>query len=283
MKENRRFLGVDISFLAMLLLLFISVFFIGSDTEAMTGNFILLAVSAACAMLTYFTSLTAGLVVNLVLIFAYVTYTIFTSASSGVEVPVSTYFWMFWSPLMTTVTYFFTRRTFQAEEQNRVLQEQLDRLSGVDSLTELKNIRSFEADCAVYMKIAKRYHMSLVLVVWEFRFQRELGHMLGKEGLLDLVKRVSRQITAALREEDAIYLLEGDPYTWGSLLFTDPESVSIVVERVKNQLAEIQIQDAASRHSIELSMRVGIATFDDTITSPLALLEKAHKRSEYDV
>ena len=184
---------------------------------------------------------------------------------------------------MTTAVYLFSGRTKQAEKHNEQMKEQLVRLSGVDPETELKNIRSFERECGVYMNIWRRYQMSRGVVVWQFRYQRELTQMLGQNGLMQLVKQISKEILQSLRQEDALYMLDSNPFMWGTMLFTDLESTHIVVDRVRKRLEMLDLTSASGKHKINLEMRSGATRFSERINTPFQLLEEAKKKLEYDV
>ncbi|HWP51827.1 MAG TPA: diguanylate cyclase [Clostridia bacterium] len=283
MKQNRNFLIADLAFLCMLLLLLICILFMSGTQESFQKNMIILTAVLITVIITYFSTLPIGLVLNIVMIFSYATYVIVYSAYHGVSISLDIYFWIIWSPCMTVAVYLFSGRTKQAEKQNDQMKEQLVRLSGVDPETELKNIRSFERECSVYMNISRRYQMSLVVVVWQFRFQRELMQMLGQEGLMQLVKQISNEILLCLRQEDALYMLDHNPFLWGTMLFTDLESTHIVIERVMERLEKLDLTSASGKHQIILEMRSGAARFSDNNNTPFQLLEEAKKKLEYDV
>ena len=283
MNKKKDLIISDISFLSMLLLLFICMMYMAENTESLQRNSIILAVALTVVIITYFTSIAAGLIMNIVLIFIYSTYVIFTSAYQGVSVDINIYFWIFWSPCLTAVTYMFSNRTLVAEKENTVMNEQLQRLSGVDILTELKNMRGFEQECTVYMKIAKRYKLELVLLIWQVRYQNELSQMVGANGMETLVRRISKYIGETLREEDAVFILGDSPYLWGTLLFTNTSATEIITERVGKKLEEIEVKTASGRHKVAVDMRIGAAMYSEEIQSPFHFLEQAVKKAEYDV
>lgn len=283
MKQNRNFLIADLAFLFMLLLLFIGILFISGTPDHFQKNMIILATVLTVVIITYFSSLPVGLVLNIILIFSYATYVIVYAASRGVPVATDIYFWILFSPCLTVAVHLFSSRTKQAEGLNAKMHEQLVHLSGVDPETELKNIRSFERECGVYMNISRRYQMGLVVVVWQFRYQRELAQMLGQNALLRLVRQISEEIAQSLRQEDALYMLDNAPYMWGTLLFTDLESTHIVVERVLKRLKTLDLTNASGKHPLILEMRSGAAHFSGAISTPFQLLEEAKKKLEYDV
>lgn len=283
MNRKNSFLISDVAYLLMLLLIFVCILFIVGSPDELQKNFIILAVVLMVVMITYFTTITAGLLMNILMIFGYSAYVILRAAYQGAAIDQNVYFWIIWSPCMTAASFLFARRAQLAEAEIKKNGEQLRRLSGVDAVTELKNVRGFEQECGVYMKISRRYSMDLVLIVWQFRYQRELVQMLGQEGLERLAVQISKIITGSLREEDAVFLLDNEPYLWGTLLFTNLEAARIVIDRVAGQLEQLDIKSLSGKHSLALEMRVGGAQYTEDVLLPFELLEKSKKNLEYDV
>jgi FOG: GGDEF domain len=283
MKLKNNSLMTDLAFLCTLLLVFICIVFMIEHYDNVQENVIALAIVLTIVIITYFTSLAVGLILNIAVIFAYSFYIIISSAYKGVSIESEVYFWMIWSPLITVSSYFFTRRTLLAEKENDEMRERIKCLSAVDVLTGLKNMRGFEQDGQVYMKISHRYNLELVLITWQFRFQRELTQMIGEDGIAKLVIQISQQIAESLREEDEIFMLDNDPYMWGTLLFTNSEATDIIIARVEKQFKKLDIRNISGKHSVSLDMRVGTARLTEQITKPLQFLDQAKKNSEYDV
>jgi GGDEF domain-containing protein len=283
MRLKNNSLIADLAFLCMLLLLMICIMFMMQNYDNLQRNTIALATVFATVIITYFTSLSFGLVINIALIFGYSIYIILSSAYKGVSIEAEVYFWIVWSPLMTVSSYLFTGRTLLAEKENLEMRERIKCLSESDALTGLKNMRGFEQDGLVYMKISHRYNLELVMLIWQFRFQKELTQMIGEDGINKLVKEISLRIADSLREEDEIFMLDDDPYMWGTLLFTNSETTDIIIARIENQLKKIDVRNVSGKHAVQLDMRVGSARYSEEIKSPLQFLEQAKKSSEYDV
>ena len=85
--KNRSSLVADLSFLFMLLLMFVCILFLAGDQDNIWTNCAVLAVATGVVIVTYFTSLVTGLICNLVLIFGYVTFIIVTALYGGGGVP----------------------------------------------------------------------------------------------------------------------------------------------------------------------------------------------------
>ncbi len=283
MKWNRTSAITDISFLLLLGLMFVGIIFIAGDSQNLGVNVGILCVATALAIFTYFTSLTAGLVANIILIFGYVSYVIYSSLTRGTAVQTYTYFWVLWAPLFTSCIAVFGQQTNKLHASLDKLDAQIQELVTVDMNTRLKNLRAFDMEGMIYMRIATRYNMNLFLLIWELRYPRELEHILGKARMDELVSRISDIISASLRTEDAVYLLDDKPYQWGTMLFTNGASHEIVVERVRKNIQDLELDDVIKRRRPNFEMRVGVAEYTPDITSALQLLDKAKKQMEYDV
>ena len=283
MKWNRTSAITDIAFLLLLGLMFVGIIFIAGDGEHLGINVGILCVATALAIFTYFTSLTAGLVANIILIFGYVSYVIYMSLTRGTAIQGYTYFWVVWTPLFSSCIAVFGQQTNKLHMSLSRLDAQIQELVTIDVNTRLKNLRAFDLEGFIYMRIATRYNMHLTLLIWELRYPRELEHILGKSRMEDLVSRISDTISASLRAEDAVYILDDKPYQWGTLIFTNAVAHEIVMERVRKNIQALEVTDVAKRRRPNIEMRVGIAEYTPDITSSLQLLEKAKKKMEYDV
>ncbi len=283
MKWNRTSAITDIAFLLLLGLMFVGIIFIAGDAVHLGINVGILCVAVAIAIFTYFTTLTAGLVANIILIFGYVSYVIYMSLTRGTAVENYTYFWVVWTPLFSSCIAVFGQQTNRLHMSLTKLDEQIQELTTIDVTTRLKNLRAYDLEGFIYMRIATRYNMHLTLLIWELRYPRELEHILGKARMEDLVSRISETISASLRAEDAVYLLDDKPFQWGTLIFTNVTAHEIVVERVRKNIQALELSDMGKRRRVSFEMRVGIAEYTPDITSSLKLLEKAKKQMEYDV
>ncbi len=283
MKWSRTSAITDISFLLLLGLVFVCIIFVAGDSQNLGVNVGLLCVATALAIFTYFTSLTAGLVASIILIFGYVSYVIYISLTRGTAVQVYTYFWVVWTPLFTSCIAVFGQQVNRLHENLSKLDTQIQELVTIDMNTRLKNLRAFDLEGVIYMRIANRYNMHLTLLLWELRYPRELELILGKARMDELVGRISDTISGSLRTEDAVYLLDDKPHQWGTLIFTNAVSHEVVVERVRKNIQALELEEVDKRRRPNFEMRVGAAELTPDINSALKLLEKAKRQMEFDV
>lgn len=257
--------------MALLTLIFLGILFIASDTVYLARNFVILIGAFIAFMITYFTTLTMGLVVSAVLVLLIGAYSAYYALKTGGTVPLSTFFWVPWIPLTALAISRFTRQIVTLQRRNDTLSTQLEQLAIIDESTQLKNIRAFENDASVYMKIARRYNMSLVLATWQFRYPHEVSEVFVGEQFVSCVRRISETIGAKLRTEDAVYLVSQDPYQWVILLFANPASYDIVFNRIQRSLLEIDFTDIIPvRVSLEFDSYYAI--YDNSDMTPLSFL-----------
>lgn len=281
MKKRNTVLEGDLSFLALLLLILIGLVFTGNSGGDWGIHVVMFCAASVSMLITYFVSVTAGLVTDMLILFAYVSYVLWGVISSGKAVDVQLYFWIIWIPLMTVALHFFCRSFVRLAEEKSELTEQLEQFSVTDEETGLPNINSFEKECAVYMRISQRYNMEMLLLVWELRYENEVRRLLGKKRFFEQIRLISAVARKNLRKEDSLFLLHNSPYLWGTIMFTNKEGADIVKERLCRKMEEEQKRLADKGYRIDI--RFGTAAFKDEGQSPLELLEAAKKRLPYDV
>lgn len=118
--ENKRNnLAADISYIALLLLLFVCIVYIAGFAEHVTYSIVVLCMIFAVMIITHFTSLTLGLIFNITAIFGAATFIIYHIWSRGTAVSSEIYFWMIMSPVLTAVSYavFYNMGELEAENE----------------------------------------------------------------------------------------------------------------------------------------------------------------------
>ncbi|MFC9777116.1 diguanylate cyclase domain-containing protein [Paenibacillus chitinolyticus] len=284
MKVNRSSLLSDIAFLVLLVLCNVCVAFTAGDPNKYVENLIFLNLAFFFVIVTYFTTVTAGLILNIVFIFGYGTYILYETVTRGETIGVSTYFWLIMTPVLTVVIWLFTTATRQLQAENDDLQKQKARLATLDERTDLKNSIAFRKDANVFAGISTRYNIPLTLLVIKVKYWNEIRPLIGDEQLAEAIIDVSKISQASIRTNDALYLLDKEDATWGLLLFTDRDGVKVVMERIKQSLEEFNTRDFAQKYKVDLSLKMGAIQYQaDTIHSPIDFIVQAKKQLEYDV
>lgn len=282
MSRNKQNVRTDIAFIGLLVLIFIYFVFLIYQQEYLLDNFIIACVVFIVVLITYFTSLTTGLIINAVMIFTYITFVIYQSLTRGMVIHGYTYFWIVMSPALTTVMSVFSSTTVTLQREVNRLHKQLSSLSTLDEVTKLKNLRAFENDANLYMKIADRYETDFGVLVLGFRYQREIERLTDDESMKQIISMLTEAIRSSLRTEDELYQIDNRNILFGVLLLTNKESADVIRERLRNDISKINTNEILNTKNLELEVRIGI-TFHNEGESPLDLINQAKDAMQYDV
>ncbi|MEK3985490.1 GGDEF domain-containing protein [Paenibacillus sp. VTT E-133280] len=284
MRRNRSGLVSDIALLSFLVLLFICIVFISGAPDDYIQNIIILNVAFILAIVTYFTTVTAGLVLNLVFIFTYGFYTMYQTISLGETIGLNTYFWLIMTPLLTVVLWIFTLSNRELQAENQRLEKKTANMAIIDENTDLRNSISFQKDAALFTGISTRYQIPLTLLVVKVKYWNEIRRIIPEDKLAEAIHDVSQLSQASIRTNDALYLLDKDDATWGLLLFTDSDGAKIVIERIKLKLQELNDTEFVKKYKVSLGLKIGAVEYQaSTIENPLDFIVQAKKQLEYDV
>ena len=114
---------------------------------------------------------------------------------------------VFCKSLRSAVDSLYAERDFLRAENKRI--------AVVDELSQMRNLRAYLNDAPIYMKMAKRYHLSMVVLVWRLnnasRFECELHEMVYSE----TIRAVSSSIRRSVRLEDLTYMIDEKNSIWG--------------------------------------------------------------------
>ncbi|NUU62934.1 diguanylate cyclase domain-containing protein [Paenibacillus agri] len=284
MRRNRSILVSDAAFLLFLVLAYICIVFIAGSPNHYIQNIIILNVAFILAVVTYFTTVTAGLVLNLAFIFGYGFFIMFQTISQGETIGLNTYFWLIMTPLLTVVVWIFTLGNRQLQTENESLKKRAAQLATVDENTDLRNSVAFQKDASLFTGISTRYKIPLTLLVVKVKYWDEIRRLIPEEQLTEAIYDLSQISQSSIRTNDAIYLLDKDDATWGLLLFTDRDGAKIVIERIKDKLLELNDNGFMSKYKVKLGLKIGAVQYQpDTIENPLDFIVQAKKQLEYDV
>ncbi|AIQ77030.1 MULTISPECIES: diguanylate cyclase domain-containing protein [Paenibacillus] len=283
MRRNRSLVS-DIALLSFLVLSFLCIVFIAGAPDDYLQNIIILTVAFILAIVTYFTTVTAGLVLNLVFIFAYGFYTMYQTITLGETISLNTYFWLIMTPLLTVVLWVFTLSSRDLQVENEQLRKKTANMAIVDENTNLRNSISFQTDATLFTSISTRYQIPLTLLVVKVKYWKEIRRIIPEDQLAEAIYDVSQLSQASIRTNDALYLLDKDEATWGLLLFTDSDGAKIVIERIKLKLQELNDNNFSRKYKVSLGLKIGAVEYQaGTIENPLDFIVQAKKQLEYDV
>ncbi|NMM51897.1 diguanylate cyclase domain-containing protein [Paenibacillus aquistagni] len=284
MKRYRSSLLSDAAFLLLFVICFIHIVFTAGDQDRYLINMILLNVSFLIAILTYFTSIMVGLILNIVFIFGYGTYTLYQTFIVGESLQAYHYYWLIMTPVFTIIVALLTYANRELQEEKEQLQKRNASLATIDERTNLKNSRSFQSDANIFMALSTRYHIPLTLLVMTVKHWDELSRMISEAQITEMVYDISKLSETSIRMNDSLYMLNSDHPTWGLLLFTDQDGANVVVNRLKEKLESFNTIEFSNKYKHEMKLTIGTIQYNpEEIPTPLDFIKKARQKMEYDV
>jgi diguanylate cyclase (GGDEF)-like protein len=144
----------------------------------------------------------------------------------------------------------------QLEDKNRLL----ERLSAIDTLTQIANRRRFDAVLRQEWRRASRDEAALSLVFCDIDhfklFNDTYGHQKGDDCLV----RVAQAMDEALnRPADLVARYGGEEFV-ALLVDTDAEGARLVAERMRERVESLGIEHRASTAAPCLTVSLGVAT-----------------------
>lgn len=284
MKRNRSSILSDSAFLLLFLLCFICIVFAAGDPNRYMENIIFLNAAFMVAIITYFTTVTAGLILNILIIFGYGTFTLYQTIVAGQAVGVQNYFWIIMIPLLTVAAWMLTHANKQLQSENTQLQKQIATLATMDEATLLKNSRSFQRDATVFMALSTRYKIPLTLLVVRVKYWDELSRIISEAQMTEMIYDLSNLSETSIRMNDSLYMLNIEDPTWGMLIFTDRDGAEVVIRRLREKVEAFNTVEFAEKYKVELNLVIGAIEYhEEAIATPLDFIEQAKKQMEYDV
>lgn len=284
MRRNQNSLLSDVAFLLLFVICFIHIVFTAGDQDRYMINMILLNVSFLIAILTYFTNITIGLILNILFIFGYGTYTLYQTVVVGEPLQSYHYYWLIMTPIFSVVVALLTFANRRLQEEAEKLEQRNASLATLDERTNLKNSRSFQSDATIFMALSMRYEIPLTLVVMTVKHWDELSRMVSEAQITEMVYDISKMSETSIRMNDSLYMLNADHPTWGLLLFTDQDGANVVVNRLKEKVESFNMIEFSNKYKLEMKLTIGAIQYDpEEIPTPFDFITKARQRMEYDV
>lgn len=133
----------DSGFLLFIILCFAGILFVSGQQTHIMQHIILLNIAFMIAILAYFIHVTAGLILNILFLFGYGTYTLYQTLAIGDAVAPGAYFWLLMTPLYTAAVWLFSLGLKRLQADNDALREANGRLATIDQGTNLRNALIF--------------------------------------------------------------------------------------------------------------------------------------------
>ena len=147
-----------------------------------------------------------------------------------------------------------TRR--QLEQRNR----DLERISALDTLTQIANRRRFDAVLRQEWRRAVRDESPLSLLFCDIdhfkRFNDTYGHQAGDECLVRVAQAMEETLN---RPADLVARYGGEEFI-ALLVYTDAEGARMLAERMRARIESLRIENRGSAVAPHLTVSLGVAT-----------------------
>lgn len=151
---------------------------------------------------------------------------------------------------------------------------QLEQMAYRDPLTGARNFRFFSGRLPEELQRAKRYRHQLSLVMLDIdhfkKFNDTHGHTTGDA----VLKGVAAVLAEEARNTDVVCRYGGEEMAV-ILPETDREGALRLAERFRRRIADRVFTDAEGRGSLNVTISVGVALFEPSITKRSILIERA--------
>ncbi len=158
------------------------------------------------------------------------------------------------------------------EQENKMLLDQLERVTLIDPLTELFNCRGLEKILPREIAWRKRHHSSLLALLVDldnFKAVNDvLGHLRGDKILI----KVGNEIANALRTTDYLFRIGGDDFILllPETKFSDGLKVG---KKICRAISAIQL----GAGELKLTANIGLTEVEEPTTSVEEMIKNAHR------
>lgn len=282
MFEKRIHLKLDLSVIALFTLYFgLILAYVYGKLYQSEFNLILLSLLLVGTLGSYFAGLNLAFIGALVFDFIYATWRLYLNITTGLSIPVETYFWMLIFPAMFLLTGYAGGLIQKLQQSNKHLMQLNEEFVTVDAITGLKTSNVFFQDLATFMNISKRYDLNVSLMIIEFKYHSELLEIIGKNQFENLIVEISDLLGGTTRYEDYKYVLN-DYKKFAVIFVSDEVGSEVLRNRIKEQVNVLAHEDTIfKKYHIEL--KVGIASVQKYHELPFELIEAAEKDMAYDL
>ncbi|WED22333.1 diguanylate cyclase [Vibrio sp. JC009] len=168
---------------------------------------------------------------------------------------------------------------YLAERKLEDMNEELEKLSFLDSLTTIANRRQFDEKLMTFwnLHIRQKAAMTVLLVDIDFfkHYNDNYGHQQGDQALVEVAKTFTKVLT---RSTDCVARYGGEEFAF-ILPETDENGAAVIAESIHEAIAELDIHHEFSVISSSLTLSIGVAThtpqFGETPNSIVSWADEA--------
>ena len=245
--------------------------------------FMALALLVLSMIATYNIGLQRGMIVAIVLTFAYGSYVIYRAFSSdgGVGIDMVHIMWMIFFPLgsMLSGNLSFVVTKYKREMESK---KNLEKLVAVDANTGFYKNQEFFKKMDEEFQRARRYKSHFAVLIIQITNYDELQTIYGDVDMVSIQKTISEIIRKQVRNSDGKFMISSDMLSV-LLTETDEDGARVVIEKLHLNLERITvtIRDGI-RKVVRVKPSIGFAALRDGDKDSLEIYDRAKSELAYD-
>lgn len=241
-------------------------------------NYLWVVVFLMITIIGFVRGIMAGLISSMFVIFGYgsmILYELYI-AQTIAGMNVNDVVWLVFFPAGAIASGILGRRIDELLQSWHFHRKMAEELVTVESVTGFPNERQFRSDLNIEISRSLRYNHSMTVLLMEIAYFPELVRAYGKAAADDLLRQVSGQIAAVLRDVDKkAYLGNG---LFGFVLpETGIENADIVIRRLHDRVKRCRIESGKGEKEIEIRLRYGYSGCPQKYRTAHELLEDANR------
>ncbi|MBI4394723.1 MAG: diguanylate cyclase, partial [Candidatus Omnitrophica bacterium] len=159
------------------------------------------------------------------------------------------------------------------KDENKTLMDQFERLSLLDSNTELLNRRGLEKIFSREIAWLQKNHSTLPAILLDLDDFKQVNDLFGYTVGDEVLRQIAHKLLAALRATDYVFRIGGDEFM--VLLPGTPAADSVqVAEKIRLAISEKPIQVGSDK--IEMTASLGLIQVNEHTGSVENLIARAH-------
>lgn len=275
--------AVDIAFVAILTLFYLLVNAIRFAGVTENLQFIIMVnVLFALVVISYFAGVLTSLILCMIFVFGYGSYILYTSLFLQTNVSLMDCLWIVFIPVVCVLVCFF--RTYVYDLQSNVEKYNIaaETTLGFDETTNLLNERMFHYELRRYMAMAGRGYIKVSLMMIRLNYYDDILRLIGRKGMDGLLRDIGERVGEMTRTEDVQFFVD-ERGVFSLILISDSNGASIVRDRIKDKIKNIEMQEKMKIYKLNLELKIGITEYSESVRDSIEFRQLAEKNMEFDV
>lgn len=160
--------------------------------------------------------------------------------------------------------------------ENSQLYEMVRHKSDTDSLTGLWNHGFFQFQLAKELKLAKKEHLPLSLLIMDIDNFKKLNDTQGHQKGDEILKVIADIVKDSSRDIDYVCRYGGEEFSM-ILTQTSKDQALNIAERIRQRINEYIFHSAKDGEAMKMSISIGLAAFPDNAKNQQELISQADK------